>query len=354
MSKVTITSLSKMLGVSISTVNKALNGKSGVSEEKRQEIIRTAKEMGYKANRVASSLARRKLKIGVVLPDNWPQYHDRIREGIYDKFLYLSDYNIVGVSKFYSASLPDCDDQVSKHFESLHKEGVNAIIFCPGSYHRYDAAMHCAERYGIPVVVIGIEFSNLICLSKIEVDANLSGRIAAEYLESILPSNSDVGIVIGSRDTPPHAEKLNAFTQRINAGKKLILCGTVEVRDNDDAAYLLTKEILLHFPHLRGLYASTGIIDGVYNAVVDCDRSKTVKIIATDIYPKIREHMDAGIVVATIYQNTYKQGTLAVQLLFDFLTEAQQPKEEYRVPPMLLLRENFAGDWENNIKVVFS
>ena len=44
---VTMRDLGKRLGVSAVTISKALAGKSGVSEEMRQRIIRLADELGY-------------------------------------------------------------------------------------------------------------------------------------------------------------------------------------------------------------------------------------------------------------------------------------------------------------------
>ena len=49
-SKYSITEVAKMLGVSASTVSRALNGKKGVGSEQRQKILRLAEEIGYQPN----------------------------------------------------------------------------------------------------------------------------------------------------------------------------------------------------------------------------------------------------------------------------------------------------------------
>ena len=63
---VTIKDIASRLNVSLSTVNKALTGKSGVGEECRARVIATAEEMGYTVNHAAQTLSRRRLVIGVV------------------------------------------------------------------------------------------------------------------------------------------------------------------------------------------------------------------------------------------------------------------------------------------------
>lgn len=64
---VTIQELSKRCGVSISTVSKALNGYSDISDKTREKIVKTANEMGYYPN--ASTKAyklKRTYNIGVL------------------------------------------------------------------------------------------------------------------------------------------------------------------------------------------------------------------------------------------------------------------------------------------------
>ena len=65
---VTLKDVAEKLGVTITTVHKALNGKEGVSEKRRAEIMKVAAQMGYKVNYMASSLSKKKFHIAVVLP----------------------------------------------------------------------------------------------------------------------------------------------------------------------------------------------------------------------------------------------------------------------------------------------
>lgn len=66
--KVTIRDVAERAGVSISSVHFALSGKAGVSDETRERIRRTAEEMGYQPNTLASSLKRSTQRIAILLP----------------------------------------------------------------------------------------------------------------------------------------------------------------------------------------------------------------------------------------------------------------------------------------------
>lgn len=64
---VTIQELSKLCGVSVSTVSKALNGYSDISDKTRDLVIKTANEMGYFPNANARALKLKKTyNIGVL------------------------------------------------------------------------------------------------------------------------------------------------------------------------------------------------------------------------------------------------------------------------------------------------
>lgn len=63
----TIQELSKLCGVSVSTVSKALNGYSDISEKTRELVIKTANDMGYFPNSNARVLKHKKTyNIGVI------------------------------------------------------------------------------------------------------------------------------------------------------------------------------------------------------------------------------------------------------------------------------------------------
>ena len=103
MKRATIKDVAAALGVSLSTVNKALYGKPGVSEQRRAEILEAARELGYRPNRAALSLARARIRIGVVLPSAWPAYHEPIKNGILRDFSDLRDFFVSGDVRYYDA-----------------------------------------------------------------------------------------------------------------------------------------------------------------------------------------------------------------------------------------------------------
>lgn len=66
----TLADVAKRAGVSVATVSYALNGLPGVSEQRRRHIVRVAREIGFRPNRLARALRRGQTKIfGLLLVD---------------------------------------------------------------------------------------------------------------------------------------------------------------------------------------------------------------------------------------------------------------------------------------------
>ncbi len=71
MGNVTMRDIGKKMGVSAVTVSKALAGKSGVSEEMRQKIVRLAEELGYVNPNTQQKSEARGLDVGILVPDRF-------------------------------------------------------------------------------------------------------------------------------------------------------------------------------------------------------------------------------------------------------------------------------------------
>lgn len=69
MPAVNLKELSQLLGLSQTTISRALNGYPEVNEETRQRVLQAAKETGYRPNRAAQRLATGKAgSIGLIMP----------------------------------------------------------------------------------------------------------------------------------------------------------------------------------------------------------------------------------------------------------------------------------------------
>jgi LacI family transcriptional regulator len=122
----TIRDLAKTLNLSITTVSRALDGYSDVSEKTRERVIRVAQEMGYSPSSAARQLRRRRSDaIGYILPTSSPRFSDPF----YSTFLagLCDEAAEHQIDLIVSSSPPDSDLEKAMYqrwFQSLRVDGL--------------------------------------------------------------------------------------------------------------------------------------------------------------------------------------------------------------------------------------
>ena len=115
--KITLKHIAKKLGVSISTVSKALKNSEEISGDTKEKIQAFAKLHNYKPNNVAVSLKNKRTKnIGVIIPDIVHHFFTTVFRGI-EQYANKQGYNVI----------------VCISDESFDKEVINMEMLANGS-----------------------------------------------------------------------------------------------------------------------------------------------------------------------------------------------------------------------------
>lgn len=121
---VTLKQLAKELGVSISTVSKALNNSEEIGESTRKRVKELAALYNYKPNKVALSLKQNKTKtIGVIIPDILNHFLAKVLFGI-EREANIHGYHIITCIS---------NESLEKEKESLNllaNGSVDGFILC--------------------------------------------------------------------------------------------------------------------------------------------------------------------------------------------------------------------------------
>lgn len=148
MSKPTIRSIAKDLGLSIGTVSKALKDNHEISEETKLRVLAMVKEQNYVPNPYASSLRRQKSKtIAVVLPEVTDSFFSLAINGIesvarergYHVLIYLTHENFereAGILQQFTSGRVDgilmsvsSETSQSEHVTEAINEGLPVVFF---------------------------------------------------------------------------------------------------------------------------------------------------------------------------------------------------------------------------------
>jgi LacI family transcriptional regulator len=332
--------VAKLANVSVGTVDRALNGRTGINKETRRRILAIAEANGYAPNPTARALSFSKssFRIGVCIPREIRYFYDHLYAGVVDE---AKRYAHVGLEVIYRR-VKQLNSPVSKAVDQLLDEDIQALILTPGSAQEVAPIIERAEKdRNVRVVCVASDDSPSCRSTGISVDPDLNGALAAELMARLVSPGSEVAIVTGMLTTEEHRRKVEAFQREFpvecREGKTVKL---IEGHEVEGEVYRKTLQLLREYPNLKGIYISTVNCIPVCRAVEERNRSNEIKIIATDLFPDQEPHFRRKTLCASIYQDPYRQGQLAVRLILDSFLNGRPLPTSYYINPVIALRTN--------------
>lgn len=176
--KITVKELAKKLGVSISTVSKALNDSHEISEETKKRVQELAERYHYKPNRLAVNLKSGSTRtIGVILPSILSNFFTAVLCGI-EQVTNDQNYNII--TCFSNESF----EREMTNMDILSNGIIDGLIVAISEETQirrdYDHFKQCIQK-GIPLVMFDRVTSAIEC-DKVVVDDYNDAFVATEHL----------------------------------------------------------------------------------------------------------------------------------------------------------------------------
>lgn len=337
MKRVTVKDIARKADVSLGTVSRVLNGEKTVKEKNRKAVMAAIDGLNYKMNRIAQSLARNSIQLGIIIPNAWQQYFGPIREGIMSAVRELEDYNVTAIFREFNP-LQD-RGIVSQYIDEFIQNDVNGIILCPYLTDKYNRELKILNEKGIPYVLVGTDFLDVGPHMSVNVDSYLAGNLAADFCALTCKEDDGVAVLTGNKEMLEHRMKVNGFLEGAKRNH-LNVCTICETQDDPEIAYLMTERALERYNNIRMIYVATDNSLSPCNYLRDSNKGDCVKLIVTNLFPELREYIETGMVLATIFQWPGKYGDLAVKALYKFITNGTGQDERHLVTPNLMLRSD--------------
>lgn len=232
----TMKDIARQLGVSVATVSRALKDSPRISESRREEIKRYARETGFSPNIIAESLrSRNAIKtIGVIIPEFTHFYFSSILSGIEEEATKLGYHLMVAQSG-------DSYDKEVSICRSFYENKVCGIIVSQAKETtHYEHFQKLIDR-GVPLV-----FYDRICTgvnaSRVTVDDYAGAFAAVDYM-----------VKTGCRNIAFYCSpmKLEISKNRYNGYRDALLKNGIKpddelavICDNRDEALKITPNIM--------------------------------------------------------------------------------------------------------------
>lgn len=339
-SRVTVYDIAKELGISPSTVTRALNNQTCISLETRTLVHKTAQRLGYRKNMLAHGLKAKPAKIGLILRNKFPEFQNLIVAGAKHACSSLMDLN-ASLEVAVLDDTEDYDDQLLVKFSEFADMGCDGIIFRPPSYGRTDEVQALITEKNIYASTVFYDTGLNNVNFAVGADNTRSGRIAADlFAMSGLKENDLIVYFTGQIFLEHLQENLRGFTE-MNKRYRFDV-RVIEHQDDERMARLRTEQVLKKEPNVKGIFCSTAVTTPICETLVKAGRAKDIVTVGTELLTNCLPYIEDTTLNAVIFQNPYKIGYLSYKTMYNCINGTMPAKTAIRINPQIVIRGNMS------------
>lgn len=340
--RVTLQDIAKRLGVTPSTVQRALNDAPGVSEKRRAQIKQAAEEMQYRPNFHASSLKRGFKRIAVVLPnlDRLNRYFSYyVWQGIELYMAEVSTLDIEWVRLPFIRSPRDHQARLEEILAGTHGV-IDGIITRGTSDDALDNVFGRIEEAGIPVVLVGTDLrskNRLCCVLNYE---SMQGRMAADLLTTFGGIREPGKVIVcGNFAGTDQYHNAKGFEQRVWESRQPLDVHKMTYQEDPVQVESSVQRELESAVPVHAVYAcSTRSTIAICKAVKAAGMAGRVRTIGSDVFQESAAYMREGVLNAIMHSRPANMSYQAAQVMTAYLAYGERPQSDLFVDPCIVLQ----------------
>ena len=325
--------LAARLGLSRTTIARAINNSSNIKPETKEKILKLVKELGYEKNYVGSLLAsKKKIVYSFIVESKNSYYTEQIKLGIKGARKEYKHYNLEIIEIVTDINKPM--EQVLELQKLLNSDKqIDGIIIIPLDKVKI---MDLINPYLEKIKFISLSVFLSKKIAYVGTDYEKCGRLAAEFLGKTLNSDDKVLVIDNGDDNISSKYYLNGFLDRANKDK-INIVGPIKKNGVEDS--LIYLEDTFKEKNIKSIfinrYAQDILLELPDNIL------KKQKNITTGIGNRIRKLIIEKKILATVADDVYNTGYKACQLMVDMLyKEIGKKVKNIILEPQILLIEN--------------
>jgi len=341
-----IKDLAKLADVSIGTVDRVLNNRTGVAPATREKVLKLIKQTGYKKNLVASRLKLAKnnrIKVAVLVPKprNEYSYWNVPLQGVKQA---IEELSAMGVSSEYYFFNQLNHQTFREQIDIIFQEEYSALITVPFFEFESNTLLQKAKERKIPIVFLDTERELLYSSNFIRQNSINAGLVAGRLLHGLIGNEGTYVIVNILNDRGkqinnlqresgfrayfknlPDTENINHFT--INH----------PLEDEFDLLPEM-KEIAKESKRL-GIFVTNARAFLLPNILKE-NNIVNYNLIGFDLNNKNIAYLKSGEIDFIISQKPQYQGYAAIKGLYKYLTEDDNSQLNIDIPVEIVVKEN--------------
>ncbi len=323
---VTVKDIANELNVSLSTVHKALTGKSGISEKRRKQVLVVAQTMGYEVNSIAQSLARKSMNLGIIMPSTNDNYFDDMKSGMSEESERLKKYRVQVL--FYEMDTTLTRENIENMFVWLEEQQIDALIYCSSVHIAFRDVLPIIKRVKVPLFFAGEECYDVDSVTDVAVDHYTAGKLAADFLRCVERDNLRAAVFLNSMKYREDQEKVNLFVRRVEKAGGVV--AYLYETENDSEKIRACMEQLSK-TDVNAIYVSSRCFLPVCQYLEEHDLSTRYSVVCSGYTEELRTYMKEGLVQATIGYEQDEVGKMAVRMAYEYLVAKSSYKNKISV-----------------------
>jgi LacI family transcriptional regulator len=329
--------------VSIGTVDRVLNNRTGVSMKTKAKILEIIKELNYQPNILARRLASKKsLNIAVLIPfsSEETEYWDAPLSGITEAEAEVKPYGI-HIEKYFF----DQNDKRTflKQTELILSKRPDGILMAPMFMEESSAFVDNCKQFNIPYVFINSDIPDHNSLCYIGPDLRQSGSLGAHLVNYLVAAKDQILIVNISKeiDNLHHLlrkeEGFMDYFKRHGHQNPII---KLDIRDTDYLSIKAELTKIISKNKVKAIYVTNSRVSSVARYLEE-SATEGIKLVGYDFLKDNVEFLKNETIEFLISQKPKEQGYRGIITLYNYLVHSAVIDKTYYMPIDILTKENY-------------
>jgi LacI family transcriptional regulator len=324
MARPTIADLARAAGVSVSTVDRVLNGRDPVRRPTAERVLASAEAIGFYGlgaikQRLSAEPPERTL--GFLLQQGSRAWYRDLAAALTAAAAVRADARIGPRVEFMDDLSPEA---VAERMLRLGAH-VDAMAVVAAQHPRVTQAVESLFAQGVPTLALISELTAGCGVGYVGLDNWKVGRMAAWAISGLCKRPGRIGILVGSHRY--RCQEMNEIGFRSyfrEHAPEFRLLEPLSTQESATLAAELTRDLLRREPDLAGLYVSGGGITGALAALREAAPERRIVTVGYELIDPTRAGLLDGTLTLAIAHPIKRLAEEAVALMLEATAEAER------------------------------
>lgn len=310
-SKTTARDVAKAAGVSASTVDRVLNDRGGVTEEKEQAVLAAARRLGL--DRALRQRPARTLRVAVLAQSPENTFHAEIQNGFEVANRAYPQFNMQ--FRMYHID-PGRSDRIARQITDLAPLH-DGIVIVSAYEVEIASALTAFSGTGKPVITLATDMHGIGPHLYVGPDNRKAGRIAGDLMGRFLGTGGgDVIVIAGLLSMIGHRERVEGFREVLaDRYPRVCVSEILESRECGGLAGDLAFQAIKRNPQTRGIYNASAGAQPIVDSLAALKRQEDIVYVTHELTSERRRLLRAGLIDAIIDQDPAQEVKTTVETM---------------------------------------